>query len=124
VRLGVGYLREDRYGSARLIGVAGGQLVDVVQAAEIDLRRKGATCARAAQLAAAAFPASLTGVLGGGAAVTDWLRRLLDPGDVVEMSVAGIGTLRNRIGPRAGPAYLPRPRHARAPAGPDSEAGG
>jgi 2-keto-4-pentenoate hydratase/2-oxohepta-3-ene-1,7-dioic acid hydratase in catechol pathway len=77
VRLGVGYLREDPCGRHRLVGAAGGQLIDIAMAAEIELRRRGATGVRAAQLAAAAFPASLTSALSGGAAITDWLRRLL-----------------------------------------------
>jgi 2-keto-4-pentenoate hydratase/2-oxohepta-3-ene-1,7-dioic acid hydratase in catechol pathway len=63
-----------------------------------------------------------SGTVGGGSGLENG--RLLEPGDVVEMSVAGIGTLRNRIGHRAGPAYLPHHKRAGTPAGPGSRAGG
>ena len=78
VRLGIGYLRDDSCGVPRLVGAAGDQLVDIARAAEAALRRRGASRGRAAQLAAAAFPASLTQVLSGGSALTDAVRRLLD----------------------------------------------
>ena len=89
VRLGLAHLRAEPRGVLRLVGAAGGPPVDVARAAENDLRRRGATGERATQLAAAAFPASLTQVLSGGAAVTGWLRRLLaGPGEDAEIDPA------------------------------------
>jgi 2-keto-4-pentenoate hydratase/2-oxohepta-3-ene-1,7-dioic acid hydratase in catechol pathway len=89
VRLGLAHLRADPRDVLRLVGAAAGPLVDVARAAENDLRRRGAIGERATQLAAAAFPASLTQVLSGGAAVTGWLRRLLaGPGEDAEIDPA------------------------------------
>jgi 2-keto-4-pentenoate hydratase/2-oxohepta-3-ene-1,7-dioic acid hydratase in catechol pathway len=36
--------------------------------------------------------------------------RGLEPGDVVELEIEGIGTLRNRIGRATSHGYMPRPR--------------
>ncbi len=90
VRLGLGHLRGDPRGVPRLVGVAGdGPPVNVSRAAENDLRRSGATPERAGQLAAAAFPASLTQVLSGGPAVLGWLHRLLaQPAEDAEIDPA------------------------------------
>jgi hypothetical protein len=48
---------------------------------------------------------------------------MLAAGDVVEMTVAGVGTLRNRIGPCAAPGYLPEPKRTARPAASDIRAG-
>ena len=46
-----------------------------------------------------------TGTLGGGAAIE--IGRKLEPGDVVELQLDGIGVLRNRIGPRSEMRWRP-----------------
>jgi 2-keto-4-pentenoate hydratase/2-oxohepta-3-ene-1,7-dioic acid hydratase in catechol pathway len=49
-----------------------------------------------------------TGTLAGG---SGWeLGRHLDPGDLVELTVVGIGSLRNTIGEPTGPSWTPRAR--------------
>jgi 2-keto-4-pentenoate hydratase/2-oxohepta-3-ene-1,7-dioic acid hydratase in catechol pathway len=39
------------------------------------------------------------------------LGRRLSPGDVVELEIAGIGVLRNRLGPKPASGWFPEPRH-------------
>jgi len=74
MRIGVGSIQD----IPRLVGARDGQIVDIQRAALAYLRRDGATPERAAQLAAAAFPPSLTQVLGSGPGVRQWLARLID----------------------------------------------
>jgi 2-keto-4-pentenoate hydratase/2-oxohepta-3-ene-1,7-dioic acid hydratase in catechol pathway len=76
VRIGVAGIRE----VSRLVASDGDHVVDIAAAAEAELLRKGATPQRAAQLAATAYPASLSQVLGSGGSVLQWMRTLLaDP---------------------------------------------
>lgn len=49
-----------------------------------------------------------TGTVGGGCGMELDLR--LAPGDVVELEIEGIGTLRNRVGHPAGEGWMPRPK--------------
>jgi 2-keto-4-pentenoate hydratase/2-oxohepta-3-ene-1,7-dioic acid hydratase in catechol pathway len=74
MRIGVGCIHD----VPRLVGARDSQIVDVQRAAAAWLRHDGATPERAAQLAAAAFPPSLTQVLGSGPGIRRWLARLLD----------------------------------------------
>ena len=46
--------------------------------------------------------------MGNGSALE--LGRSLSPGDVVELDVAGVGVLRNRMGPREQGTWWPTPR--------------
>jgi 2-keto-4-pentenoate hydratase/2-oxohepta-3-ene-1,7-dioic acid hydratase in catechol pathway len=76
VRIGVARIRE----VSRLVAWAGDHVVDIAAAAEAALLREGATQQRAAQLAATAYPASLTQVLASGGGVLRRVSALLaDP---------------------------------------------
>jgi 2-keto-4-pentenoate hydratase/2-oxohepta-3-ene-1,7-dioic acid hydratase in catechol pathway len=55
-----------------------------------------------------------SGTVGGGCGLE--LDRFLSPGDVVELEVAGIGVLRNRLGARPDGGWMPEPRERQASA--------
>jgi 2-keto-4-pentenoate hydratase/2-oxohepta-3-ene-1,7-dioic acid hydratase in catechol pathway len=62
------------------------------------------------QLAAGTLLGS--GTVGGGCGLE--LDRFLNPGDVVELEVEGIGVLRNRLGTPPETGWMPEPRHRQA----------
>jgi 2-keto-4-pentenoate hydratase/2-oxohepta-3-ene-1,7-dioic acid hydratase in catechol pathway len=56
-----------------------------------------------------------SGTVGGGCGLEH--DRFLSPGDVVELEIAGIGLLRNRLGARPESGWFPEPRPRHVPAG-------
>lgn len=74
------------------LGAEEGLALDLRRAATFDLLGRHAEPGRARSLAAAAFPGSLSEVLGGGDAVISWMRRLVErwhPDALVSLARAG-----------------------------------